>query len=84
MGLDSIVLVDGELHYIVGMTGIQTFLLDGTPILTNVLAVNKIETSTCAGIQRVTWLPEDLVTLLLSAMEYQYTEWYLGVINGNS
>lgn len=83
MATTNLVIFCGELHTVVGAAMAQTFDNDGNSIITPIIAVTRVEPGLTKEISRVTWITEKEIFTLTSAFDFQYSEWYKGLRNGN-
>lgn len=84
MVTDSLILFEGEVHYIVGEAIVETPINGEESLFTVVYALNRIETANTRGVSRAIWVRRADCQILVSGMNYNFSEFYLGVVGGKS
>lgn len=79
MATDNLCFYHGELYRIVSQALAQKIGAGEIGPEVAILAINKVEHADCKTISRVAWVRLEEVYQPISAIDFQFSEWHMGV-----
>lgn len=82
MAIGDLVLFNGEKHYVVAEALMENIGPSNESVFFLVVALHRIEHAKLEGLLRVKWVELHQLIMLPSEINYQKTEWFMGVYGG--